>query len=72
MHSYYLAPELDDDEAESEHTTSVDVFSFGIIIYELVCGRRAFRSPPSINCCDQLLLVLVLQFRRQWFRLRGR
>jgi serine/threonine protein kinase len=39
----YMAPELYD---EIEYTTAVDIFSFGLILYELLVGRRVF--PPTI------------------------
>jgi hypothetical protein len=39
----YMAPELYD---EAEYTTAVDIFSFGLILYELLVGCRAF--PPTI------------------------
>jgi hypothetical protein len=37
----YMAPELYD---ETGYTTAVDIFSFGLILYELLVGRRAFSS----------------------------
>jgi len=39
----YIAPEIYDEE---EYTTAVDVYSYGLIVYELLTGRPVF--PPTI------------------------
>jgi serine/threonine protein kinase len=39
---HYAAPELFEDDAR---TKKVDVFSFGLICYEILVGRAVFRNP---------------------------
>jgi serine/threonine protein kinase len=45
--SLYMAPEMYD---SNEYTTAVDVFSYGLIVYELVVGHSVFSpdDPPLV------------------------
>jgi serine/threonine protein kinase len=38
----YMAPEMYEDDGDVEYTTAVDVFSFGLILYEVVVGKPVF------------------------------
>jgi serine/threonine protein kinase len=39
----YTAPEV----VEGEHTTEADVYSFGLMLYDLVCGSSYFANPEN-------------------------
>jgi serine/threonine protein kinase len=45
----YMAPEIYDDEHDGQRLRDpkTDVFSFGLIIYELLCGQKIFPSTMS-------------------------
>ncbi|OHT14482.1 hypothetical protein TRFO_15136 [Tritrichomonas foetus] len=43
----YCAPEIRDNE--DEYTPSVDIFSFGMIMYRIVSGHKPFKEIPDIE-----------------------
>jgi serine/threonine protein kinase len=45
----YMAPEIYDDEREEAKARDpkTDVFSFGLILYEIICGHKVF--PPTMS-----------------------
>ncbi len=49
----YMSPE----QAKGERITyRSDIFSFGIILYEMVCGSRPFRGPDPVSTLSQIIL----------------
>ncbi|XP_073289306.1 L-type lectin-domain containing receptor kinase S.4-like [Primulina huaijiensis] len=48
----YLAPEL---SRTGRATASSDIFAYGILLFEIVCGRRPIESEPG---ADELLLLV--------------
>jgi hypothetical protein len=57
--SYFVAPECYDDEGSTES----DVFSFGLILYEVIVGQSAF--PPEMKPERLAKLIVFKDFRPQ-------
>lgn len=49
---YYAAPELYN---EQPYNTKVDVYSFGIIVYEIVTGKHAFRNLSRLQLVQNIV-----------------
>jgi serine/threonine protein kinase len=45
--AYYIAPEIVVNAKKEGHDVSVDFWSFGCLIYEMVCGHALFCDPQS-------------------------
>ncbi len=53
----YMAPELADGSGRA--STKSDMFSFGLVAFELLAGQRAFARPPVLAVMDSLTLPPV-------------
>jgi eukaryotic-like serine/threonine-protein kinase len=48
----YMAPEV---LQEKEADTRADIFSLGVICYEMLSGKNPFRAPSFVETCDRIL-----------------
>jgi hypothetical protein len=45
----YKAPESSGDDAEGKYTETVDIYSFGIMLFQLVTGKKCFQNMDEIK-----------------------
>jgi serine/threonine protein kinase len=52
--AFYIAPEIVNSSKSEGHDLSVDFWSFGCLIYEMVCGHALFADPKSVAMFQQM------------------
>jgi serine/threonine protein kinase len=52
--AFYIAPEIVNSSKAEGHDLSVDFWSFGCLIYEMVCGHALFADPKSEAMFQQM------------------
>ena len=52
--AFYIAPEIVNSSKAEGHDLSVDFWSFGCLIYEMVCGHALFADPKSLAMFEQM------------------
>lgn len=56
----YLAPEIIKDK---KYTYSVDWYSFGLVLYEMICGVNPFKTGKETNFVDQMNAILTTEIK---------
>jgi serine/threonine protein kinase len=56
----YLAPEIIKDK---KYSYSVDWYSMGLVMYEMLTGVNPFKTGNEITFIEQVNLILTMQFK---------
>ena len=56
----YLAPEIIRDK---EYNYSVDIYSFGLVLYEMMSGYNPFKTGPDTPFIDMMNNILSCEFK---------
>jgi serine/threonine protein kinase len=56
----YLAPEIIKDKS---YGYSVDWYSLGLVLYEMLCGANPFKTGEDLPFVDQMNRILTMEFK---------
>lgn len=56
----YLAPEIIKDK---KYSYSVDWYSFGLVLYEMICGVNPLKTGRETTFVDQMNAILTIEIK---------